>query len=58
MQYVVQTCLQLKTRFGEHYRKIIKAKMIDTFLINTLNVVVILNKLVSDLDIDANTPDS
>ena len=32
MQYVGQTCRKLKTRFGEHYRKILKAKKIDTFL--------------------------
>ena len=32
MQYVGQTCHKLKTRFGEHYCKIIKAKKIDTFL--------------------------
>ena len=29
MQHVGQTCRKLKTRFGEHYRKI---KKIDTFL--------------------------
>ena len=32
MQYAGQTCCELKTRFGEHYRKIIKTKKIDTFL--------------------------
>ena len=32
MQYVGQTCRKLKNRFGEHYRKIIKPKKIDTFL--------------------------
>ena len=32
MQYVGQTCHKLKSRFGEHYHKIIKAKKIDTFL--------------------------
>ena len=32
MQYVGQTCRKLKTRFGEHYRKIKKHKKIDTFL--------------------------
>ena len=31
MQYVGQTCHKLKTRFGEHYRKIMPIK-IDTFL--------------------------
>ena len=29
MQYVGQTCRKLKTRFGEHYRKIKKPKKID-----------------------------
>ena len=32
MQYVGQTCRKLKTRFGEHYHKVIKAKKTDTFL--------------------------
>ena len=32
MQYVGQTCRKLKTRFGEHYRKIKKLKRNDTFL--------------------------
>ena len=32
MQYVGQTCLKLKNRFGEHYCKSIKPKKIDTFL--------------------------
>ena len=32
MQYVGQTCRKLKTRFGEHCRKIKKPKKIDTFL--------------------------
>ena len=32
MQYVGQTCPKLKTRLGEHYRKIKKHKKIDTFL--------------------------
>ena len=32
MQYVGQTCRKLKTRFGEHYRKIKKPEKIDTFL--------------------------
>ena len=32
MQYVGQTCCKLKTKFGEHYRKIKKPKKIDTFL--------------------------
>ena len=32
MQYVGQTCRKLKNRFGEHYRKIKKPKIIDTFL--------------------------
>ena len=32
MQYVGQNCRKLKNRFGEHYRKIIKPKKIDTFL--------------------------
>ena len=32
MQYVGQTCRKLKNRFGEHYCKIKKPKMIDTFL--------------------------
>ena len=32
MQYVRHTCRKLKTRFGEHYRKIKKHKKIDTFL--------------------------
>ena len=32
MQYVGQTGRKLKSRFGEHYRKIKKPKKIDTFL--------------------------
>ena len=32
MQYVGQTRLKLKNKFGEHYRKIKKPKKIDTFL--------------------------
>ena len=32
MQYVGQTGRMLKTRFGEHYRRITKPKTIDTFL--------------------------
>ena len=32
MQYVGQTCHKLKTRFGEHFCKIIKTKNNDTFL--------------------------
>ena len=32
MQYVGQTSCKLKTRYGEHYRKIKKPKKIDTFL--------------------------
>ena len=32
MQYGGQTCGMLKKRFGEHYRKIKKPKMIDTSL--------------------------
>ena len=32
MQYVRQTCLKLKNRFREHYRKIKKPKKIVTFL--------------------------
>ena len=32
MQYVGQTCRKLKTRFGEHYHKTKKPKIIYTFL--------------------------
>ena len=32
MQYVVQLCRFLKTRFSEHYRQIIKPCKIDNFL--------------------------
>ena len=32
MQYVGQTCLKFKNRFGEHYHKIKIPKNIDTFL--------------------------
>ena len=32
MQYVGQTGRALQKRFGEHYRRIKKAKLIDTFL--------------------------
>ena len=32
MQYVGQTCRALQKRFGEHYRRMKKPKLIDTFL--------------------------
>ena len=32
MQYVRLTCRNMKNRFGEHYRKILKPKNIDAFL--------------------------
>ena len=31
MQYVGQICRTLQKRFGEHYRRITKPKIIDTF---------------------------
>ena len=38
MQYVGQTCRTLKTRFGEHYRKIKKPIRLLLFFINITNV--------------------
>ena len=46
MQHVGQTKRSLKTRFGEHFRKMKHPKKIDTFLYNISGELVMLDHLI------------